>query len=226
MTRTTNARVAGFTFLFYIVVGITSLVLSGRAIRGDAIAAELASVAQHATQVRVVAALNLLTAFSALVLGVTLYAITRDQDPDLAMLGLTCRVAEGITGIFVARTLGLLWLATAAGADAPDTAAAHALGAFLLRMGAWNPGATFFAVGSTLFSWLLLRGRMVPVVLAWIGVLGSALAAVVLPLQLAGLIGGALTGLVWLPLLVFEVWLALWLLIKGVATPAGAPVRR
>ena len=60
MTRTTNARVAGFTFLFYIVVGITSLVLSGRAIRGDAIAAELASVAQHATQVRVVAALNLL----------------------------------------------------------------------------------------------------------------------------------------------------------------------
>jgi len=67
---------------------------------------------------------------------------------------------------------------------------------------------------------------MVPVVLAWIGVLGSALAAVVLPLQLAGLIGGALTGLVWLPLLVFEVWLALWLLIKGVATPAGATPRR
>ena len=226
MTRMTNARVAGFTFLFYIAVGITAMVLFGQATGGEGIAAKLASIAQHATKVRLTVLLTLLEGLSALVLAVTLYAITRDQDPDLAMLGLTCRVAEGITGIFVARTLGLLWLATVDGADAPDAVAAHALGAFLLRMGAWNPGATFFAVGSTLFSWLLLRGRMVPVVLAWIGVLGSALAAVVLPLQLAGLIGGALTGLVWLPLLVFEVWLALWLLIKGVATPAGATPRR
>ena len=32
MTRTTNARIAGFTFIFYIAAGITSLVLSGRAI--------------------------------------------------------------------------------------------------------------------------------------------------------------------------------------------------
>src|SRR5207247_6979506 len=96
----------------------------------------------------------------------------------------------------------------------------------LLRSGWWNPGGPYLAVCSTLFSGLLLRGRMVPVALAWSGVLGWALAAVVLPLQLAGLIGGALTGLVWLPLLVFEVWLALWLLIKGVATPAGATPRR
>ena len=34
MTRTTNARLAGFMFLFYIVVGITSLVLFGRATGG------------------------------------------------------------------------------------------------------------------------------------------------------------------------------------------------
>ena len=127
MTRTTNARVAGFTFLFYIVVGITSLVLSGRAIRGDVIAAELASVAQHATQVRVVAALNLLTAFSALVLGVTLYAITREQDPDLAMVALTCRVVEGINNARgVSSTLALLWLATTPGVNAPDGGATHA----------------------------------------------------------------------------------------------------
>ena len=227
MTRKTNSRIAGFTYLFYIAVAFPSMVLFDRATSGEGMAAKLASMAQHATDVRVAVVLSLLGCFSALVLAVTLYAITREQDSDLAMLALTCRVAEGVTGaVSIPATLGLLWLATAAGADAPDTAAAHALGAFLLRMGAWNPGATFFAVGSTLFSWLLLRGRMVPVVLAWIGVLGSALAAVVLPLQLAGLIGGALTGLVWLPLLVFEVWLALWLLIKGVATPAGATPRR
>ncbi|MGZ8398934.1 MAG: hypothetical protein ACXWWN_07850 [Gemmatimonadales bacterium] len=51
---------------------------------------------------------------------------------------MTCRVAEGIGGMDVSGTLGLLWLATGTGA-------------------------------STLFSWLLLRGRMIPVALAWLG---------------------------------------------------------
>lgn len=225
MTRRTNARVAGFTFLFYIVVGITSLVLSGRAIRGEGIAAELASVAQHATEVRVVAALNLLTAFSALILGVTLYAITREQDPELAMVALTCRVVEGINNAMGASsTLALVWLATTAGLDAPDGGVTRALGPYLLR-GNGN-SAIFFAVASTLFSWLLLRGRMIPVPLAWLGVLASALVVMILSLQLLGWSAGrgswfsGVTWLMWFPLLVFEVTLALWLLRKGVATPA------
>jgi hypothetical protein len=216
MTRTRNAKVAGFTFLFYIAAGIASMVVFGRATGGEGVAAKLASIAQHAPDLRITAVLALLQGFSAFVLAVTLYAITREQDRDLAMLGMICRVAEGITGIFVARTLGLLWLATADGPDAGDTGAAHVLGAFLLRMGAWNPGATLFAVGSMLFSWLLLRGRMIPVALAWLGVLASALLVVILPLQLAGFVGGPATSFTWLPMLVYEVALALWLLTKGV----------
>jgi len=165
MTRTTNARLAGFTFLFYIAAGIASMVLKGH---------------RHATDV-----LALFTSLSALVLGVTLYAITREEDPDIAMLALTCRVIEAMPG----------------------------------------EGAFFFAVGSTLFSWLLLRGRMIPVALAWLGVIASALLVVILPLQQGGLLGGpgswssSVTWLMWLPMLVFEVTLALLLLIKGLGTP-------
>jgi hypothetical protein len=221
MTRTTNARIAGFTFLFYIAAGIASLALFGRAAGGEGIAAKLAGIAQHASAVRVTVVLDLLQCFSALVLAVTLYAITREQDRDLAMLALTCRVGEGvIAAIGIPSTLGLLWLATAAGASAPDTAAAHALGAFLLR-GNVALTATFFAVGSTLFSYLLLRGRMIPIPLAWLGVAASALLVVCLPLQLAGFLRGPVTSLMWFPMLAFEVPLALWLLIKGVAMPAG-----
>ena len=175
-TRTTEtspliyARVAGATFLIYIAAGITSLALAGRT---------------NVTDV-----LSLLTSLSALVLGVTLYMITREQGPALAMLALTCRVLEAVSG----------------------------------------EAAIFFAVGSTLFSWLLLRGRLIPAPLAWLGVLASVLLVVVLPLQLAGLFGGptswsaSITWLVWLPMLVFEVVLALWLLIKGVAVPAARSV--
>jgi hypothetical protein len=220
MTRKTNARIAGFTFLFYIAVGITSMVLSGRATAGEGTAAKLASIAQHATYVRITVILTLLAALSALVLAVTLFAITRDEDPDLAMLAMMCRVAEGITGVFVAGTLGLLWLATTSGANTPDTAAAQTLAAFLLRMDAWSPAAILFAVGSTLFSWLLLRGRMIPVAMAWLGVFSSVFLVVILPLQLVGLARAPITTVMWLPALVFELGLAMWLLIKGAAPPA------
>jgi len=225
LTRTTNARLAGFMFLFYIAIGIASMVLFGRATNAQGIAAKLAGIAEHASDVRLAAMLSMFTGFVALVLGVSLYAITRDEDPDLAMLALTCRVVEGVVGgISIQRSLGLLWLATADGANAPDAAGAHALGAFLLMGQGWSPivGATFFAAGSTLFSWLLLRGRMIPVALAWLGVLSSVLLAVGLPLQLAGVVPGSVIQFLWLPMAAFEIPLALWLLIKGVATPRPA----
>ena len=222
MTRTSNARVAGFTFLFYIAAGIPSMVLFSRATGGEGIAAKFASIAQHVTDMRVAFMLSLLTSVAALVLAVTLHAITREQDPDLAMLGLTCRVAEGVVGMSIPTTLGLLWLATAAGADAPDPGAAHALGAFLLKVGAWKSliSASFFGVGSTLFSYLFLRGRMIPIPLAWLGVVASILVVVGLPLQLAGFLRGSVTSFMWIPMAAFEVPLALWLLTKGVAMPA------
>jgi hypothetical protein len=120
------------------------------------------------------------------VLGVTLYSLTRDEDPDLALLALTCRVIEAIPG---------------------------------------HEAPIFFAVGSTIFCWLLLRGRMIPVALAWLGVVASALLVIILPLQRAGLFGGrgswgsSMTWMIWMPALVFEIAFALWLIIKGVTAP-------
>ena len=222
MTRTTNARIAGFTFLFYIVVGVLSMVLFNPAAGVEGGVAKLAAIAEHATPVRIAIFLNLLMCFSALVLAVTLYRITRDEDPDIAMLGLTCRVGEGVIGaIFMFADLGLLWLGTATGPNAPDSTAANALGAFFFKVEGWSPaiGATFFAVGSTLFCYLFLRGRMVPVTLACLGVFASVLLVVLLPGQLAGFINGPVLDWMWLPMFVFEVTLALWLLIKGVAMP-------
>ena len=166
LTDTSNrtyARVAGFTFLFYIAAGITSSGLGNESQVSDL--------------------LLLLQSFSALVLGVTLFALTYKQGLALATLALTFRVLEAVQ---------------------------------------YGESAIYFAAGSFLFSWLLLRGGMIPVALAWLGVLASILLLVILPLQLAGLFGGSMswsssiTWLVWLPMLVFEVVLALWLLVKGI----------
>ena len=225
MTRRTNARVAGITYLAYIAVAFPGMVLFDKATSGTGIAAKLAGIAQHASDVRLDVALSLASCFAALVLAVTLYGITRDVDSDLAMLALTCRVGEGVLGgISLVATLGLLWLATATGADAPDAAAAHALAAFLLKVPGWNMtiAATFFAVGSTLFSWLLLRGRIVPAPLAWLGVFASILDVIAVPAPLLGFrfLTGPAEWFIWLPMLAFELTLGLWLIIKGAAVPA------
>ena len=86
--------------------------------------------------------------------------------------------------------------------------------------------AFFFAVGSTIFCWLLLRGRMIPVALAWLGFAASVFLVVVLPLQRAGFFArgagwsSGITWFMWLPVLVFELTVAVWFLVKGVAMPA------
>lgn len=223
MTRMTSARVAGAAYLMYIVAGVGNEVLTSRATSAEGTVAQLARIADHATDIRLGVLLKLCECFSALVLAVALYAITRDQDRELAMLGLLCRAAEGVfVASLIPNMLGLVWLAgIRADVGAPDVATTNALGAFLLRPGL-AIGSIFFAVGSTIFSYLLLRGRMIPAALAWWGVLSSVLLVIGLPLQLAGFLTGPLTTYQWLPGIVFAPVLALWLLIKGVASPHSA----
>ena len=197
------------------------MVVSGKVIGGggEGIAAKLAAYTQHQTAVSVLVLLGFLECFSALVLAVTLWAITRDEDQEVAMMGLVCRVGEGVAGIGKPTSISLLWLATASSTNTVDSVAAHSIAAFLVKLGGWDTliSATLFAVGSTCFSWLLLRGRMIPVALAWVGVVASVLLVVGLPLQLAGFLRGTITSLMWIPMAGFEIPLGVWLLVKGVA---------
>ena len=190
MTRATNARIAGFTFLAYIAAGITSLILFRRAAGSEGVAEKLAGLAAHASDAGILVILGLVQCFSALVLGVTLYAITRDEDPDLAILGLVCRVGEGVTRRPLHPGHAHAVLARHAHAERTRriSPAAHALAQYLLRDDAALT-ATFFAVGSTAFTYLLLRGRMIPAPLAVLGFVASAPAGDRLALAARGVAG-------------------------------------
>jgi hypothetical protein len=222
MTRRTNARIAGITFLLYIVVGVAGIILFNPVESADGTAAKLASIAEHAWRVRLTLLQYMAFMVFALVLAATLYAITRDEDPDIAVLAFSCRVVEGmLNGLAVIATAGLLWLGTGSSAAALEPAGINALGTTFFKSLGWlfiTP-AWIFSVGSTLFSYLFLRARSIPVWLAWLGVFGSVLLAVLLPMQLIGLLKGAATDYIWAPLAVFEVVLAFWLIIKGVGPP-------
>jgi len=162
MTATQNARATGAAYLVYIAAGVTLMAWT--------------SAPRVITVV-----FGLVESLSASTLAVTLYALTRQQDREIAMMGMMARVAECVLG---------------------------ALSNALLS-------ATFFAVGSTLFCWLLLRGRIIPAGLAWLGLVASILLVVVLPLQIAGIATGTITQVVWLPMAAFEIPVAIWFLVKG-----------
>lgn len=101
MTRNANAT-AGLTFLACNALRFASMIFPDRAMSGKGIAARLENMARYTSDVRLAMILTPLTSFCALVTGVTLCALTRDQDPDLAIL---------------------LWLATVIAAKAPDISA-------------------------------------------------------------------------------------------------------
>lgn len=215
MTRQQNARIAGFTFLFYIAIGIAQAIIGAGASSGSDTAARLASMAKHSAQVQANALLGLLMAFMAIVLAVALYGLTRDEDGELAIFALSCRLGEGFVGaVPTLVSLALLSLAASGTAVMPSDAAVAVL--FRIRSLAPLVGATFFAVGSTIFSYLLLKGRLIPLSLAWLGVGASLLLVLALPLQLLGLLNGAATQVIWIPMAAFEIPLGIWLLVRPV----------
>ena len=57
---------------------------------------------------------------------------------------------------------------------------------------------------------------------AWLGVVASVILVLALPFQLAGFFGGLFAQLMWIPMAVFEVVAAVWLIVRGAAAPAGA----
>ena len=147
--------------------------------------------------------INVLEAFSAFVLAVTMYGITR-------------RVAEGVLGtLTMPSCLGLVWLAKAGvRAGCPG----HLYNECAAGAG-HPPRCDLLCRGGTIFSYLLLRGRMAPVSIAETGELQGQCYREQAQCEHARPCTGPLTGYYqWLPALVFQV--VLWLFIKGFATPA------
>ena len=220
MTRRTNSRVAGIAYLAYIAAAYPEIVMMSRATRGSDAAAQLTNVTQHAADIRVAIILSFISSICAFTLAVTLYAITRDEDEEIALLGLVCRSGEGVVGgLTILCKLALLFLAASAAGQA-----AYPLASLLFKLDGYVTlvSASFFAFGSTFFTYLLLRGRIVPLPLAALGVIGSIMIAFGIPAQTAGYVSRSVTDLMFIPVAGFEIIVALWLIFKGAALPRVA----
>jgi Domain of unknown function (DUF4386) len=223
MTSHAQARIAGVAFLAYIALGLTQLAMTRQVTAGaGGAAATLARYGAYPLIIRGGVLLVLAEAFCAIALGASLYVLTREQDPLLALLAMLCRVCEGVVNAMSAtHELGVLRIATGAvrAGGLTDATAAAVIGG---QSGASISGICF-AVGSALFAWLFLQARSIPRWLAWLGVAASMLLVVLLPLQVLGFVRGLAATLGWMPMLVFELTIAGWFIVRGVRPPAMAP---
>jgi hypothetical protein len=223
MTRASVARTAGATFLLYIAVKVASAVLFEGSIGSGAAAGRLAAVAAHADDLRIATVLALGNCVCALVLGTLLYFYTRGSHPELSTLVLVCRTGEAVLfGVFALGIAAVVFIATASTPASRDVDASLVVVIIRSTRHATLVASFFFAIGSAAFAWVLLRARLAPRTLAALGLAGSLVPIVGMPLQIIGALRGFNTGLLWVLMFSFELALGAWLLAAGGRDPVAA----
>ncbi len=105
-------------------------------------------------------------------------------------------------------------------AGAPDASYFQTYGELLLESDDWigHIGSIVFSLGALMFYYLLYKSKLIP---RWLSGWGFIGAIVVLVIESAGVFGAGL-GILWLPLGVQEMVLAVWLIVKGFNSSAIA----
>lgn len=210
------ARFLGAAFLLQAVASaVSGLFLLQPLIVPDDMAATLANVANHATQMRASFVVEMVTAMGIVMLGALLYTILKKQNRPMALVALGLYVMEA-TILAASRipAFALLRVSQASLAGG-DPGYLQALGSLFYESQSFGYDLHMlpFALGATLFYYLFFNSRVIPRVLALWGLVAAPLALVGTVLTL---LGYAVPIVVFLPNLPFELGAGLWLLIVGV----------
>jgi len=189
----------------------------------------LVTVAANETQVIIGVLLELINGIAVVGIAVMMFPIFRRHDEALALGYVALRIIEAVV-IIVAAVIPLSLIALSqefVAAGAPDASGFQALGASLLAARAIWAGqmlGIFFCIAALLLYYLLYQSKLVPLWLSGWGFIAVALVLLWNLLELFGIsisFGMALA----LPMILNEIVLAIWLIIKGFnpsAIAAGA----
>jgi hypothetical protein len=204
---------------------MSSSILFARATAGDDASQTLATLARMMPAARVTVLLDVLQPVCALVLAVTLYRLVKAVDPTVALLAMLFRVGEGLLGALPILTkLELMHLATTPPVGSANAAGYLAAANELLHRPDDGFSQFFFVVGGFLFACLFVRGRLIPRWLAWIGVVTIGAQLIVVPLHIATMVPEAFVNWGWMAILLYELPLGIWLIVKGTDSSRLFPV--
>jgi hypothetical protein len=214
-------RLLGAAQLMVFVGGMLSERLLASVVGSGKISEKLVNISNNLTRMRISNLVSLLESVAILVLGVLFYIVFNKEYPIIALVALGCFLAEAITlAVSKIGAYALVHLSqefTEAGA--PESSYFQTLGDFFYdgvdRKG-YSIHMLFFCLGSILWSYLFYLSMYIPRALAVWGLAASILLSIVVLLYLYDRAFKShpimILGLPYAP---YELFLAVWLIIKG-----------
>lgn len=226
-----NKKIARTTGMLFIIA--TAAVLLGSGLTGSIVGAPdyLVQIAENKNMVVLGAILYFVAAAGSAGIAISLYPILRKYNEGLALGSVGFRLVEAV--FYILSALGLLSLLSLsqeyAGAGPQAVPTFQVLGTSILAVRVWAGFvlAVFaFCLGAAMYYYIMYRFRLIP---RWLSVWGLVALALVLSMALLIAFGERISGpsgmqvLLFLPILVQEIVLAIWLIVKGFNSPAIEP---
>jgi hypothetical protein len=217
------ARLAGFMYLFILAVYLAGAMISSRFEVPGNIAETAHRVMEHETLFRFGLALGSLNALCAVLLAVSLYAVVRVIDKNLALLALAFQLVYAAAGAAL-DLIDYVYLKQQIIAYSSGIVDTRQLQAFadmhsFLQSAAMSMVVILYGAGSILFFYLFLKTNYIPRILAALGLFASVLVPLTGFVSLTLPHPSKLLQLGWLPMFAAEISVGLWLLFKGIKLP-------
>ena len=225
-TNKKTARIVGVLFIIATVLGALSLFVFLEPSLDDP--DYLTNVSANENQIIIGAILSLIMAFAIAMIPVMMFPIFKKHNEALALGYVVFRVLEVVTGIALVIIYLLLLTLSQEYVNAGSLDASHfqTSGTLLLQADDWiNYVMTIvFSLGALMFYYLWYQSKLIPRFLSVWGLIGATLTLPVGLLCMFGLITelSALGLILALPLALNEIFLAVWLIVKGFNSSAIA----
>ncbi len=226
-----NKKIARITGVLFIIATAASLLGSG--LTGSIVGAPdyLVQIAANKNLIVLGAILTFVAAAGSAGIAISLYPVLRKHNEGLALGSVGFRLVEGV--FYIVSALGLLSLLSLsqeyAGAGPQAVPTFQVLGTLILEVRVWAGfvlGVIAFCLGAAMYYYVMYRSRLIP---RWLSVWGLVALALVLSMALLIAFGERISGpsgmqvLLFLPILMQEMVLAVWLIVKGFNSPAIEP---
>jgi len=213
-----TAVIVGVLFIIATVAGVLSVVFSGSILDAPDY---LTKISANENRVLIGALLVLIMGAAVASIPFMMFPIFKKHNEALALGYVVFRALEAVIDFAVAISF-LLLITLSQGfvkAGAADASYFQALGTLLLEAGDWTgvPLDIVFGLGALILNYLLYQSKLIPRFISVWGLIGGTL---MLPAGLLGMFGlispfSTTTIFLALPIAVNEMFLAVWLIVKG-----------
>ena len=216
-----TAIIVGVLFITALVSSMLSGNFSGSINDPD----YLTTVFANENKVLIGVLFQLILTASVVAIPIMMFPILKKQNESLALGYVVARIFEGFFDILIAMSLLLLLTLSRefVEAGAPDASHFQTSGALIHVVNYWSSVLENFpyCLGALIFYYLLYRSILIPRWLSGWGLLGATLFLATVPFRMFGLIPPS-TVVLAVPLILNELVLAIWLIVKGFNSSAIA----